>query len=479
MCAIQISKFNLSSSSSPPPPLFSPMPKSVDFFLQEIQFRMCKSKRRSDGAEPIATPRSSRSPKPSQRSPTSTRSSDAPYDSLNRSSSTAASISTGTSLSSLRSSLPQQPLIFDFSEICSVTNNFLARPLSAASTAWRCSLRGRDAVVLRRKFRRPIDSFRLHKCLALICRAHHASLVDLLGASIAGDHIYLVYDHVPGSSLADCLRNPKNPNFTVLSSWMSRIQIATDVAQGLDYIHNHALPGSSLVHNRIKATSIIVTEPSFRAKIRHFGAAELSGENILDYDVIDSEIPADSPRPLKPREQSRSDTDQLRIFEGARGYMSPEYKSSGVGTQKSDVFAFGVVLLELLSGDEPLRYEFDRSSRCYRRISVIERARDAVDGDDGSDHDRERERERERDEDEGGRGGRLRRWVDPRLKDSFPVSVARRMTRVALECVDLDPERRPEMGRVAGKISNLYLKSQIWSDRMRVTADQTLSFAPR
>lgn len=142
--------------------------------------------------------------------------------------------------------------------------------------------------------------------------------------------------------------------------------------------------------------------------------------------------------------------------------MSPEFKSSGVGSQKSDVFAFGVMMLELLSGEEPLKYELDRGRKCYRRISVIERAREVTETGE---------------EDE--QGMKVRSWIDRRLKDSFPVKVARKMTKVAVECVDMEPEKRPTMSRVAVKISKLFLESKIWSQTTASHSDLTLSFAPR
>lgn len=140
--------------------------------------------------------------------------------------------------------------------------------------------------------------------------------------------------------------------------------------------------------------------------------------------------------------------------------MAPEFQASGVATQKSDIYAFGVVMLELLSGEEPLKFKFDEKTREFLRTSVIEAARVAVDGGDGSVQ------------------GKLRMWVDRRLKDSFPLDVAEKLTRVALECVHVDPDKRPNMGLVAGKISKFYLKSRIWSDSIKIP-DITVSLAPR
>ncbi|XP_057479858.1 lysM domain receptor-like kinase 3 [Actinidia eriantha] len=445
---------------------------------------MCKTKMATDAAEPstsVRTPSRSRttSTKPNSSTPRTPRSqlkadpsTSADYSSASsykiETSRTTTSLSSQASLSSFRGSLPENPHIYDFAEIRSATNNFLAKRYSSSSSSsssWRCVLRGKDVIVFQRKFRRAIAVEQLRERLSAVCRSHHMSIIKLLGASISGDHIYLVYDFVIGASLSDCLRNPRNPTFTVLSNWMSRMQIATDLAHGLDYIHNNTGTNISLVHKYIKSGSVIVTEPSFNAKICHFAAAEICGETAVerkqprDLKRSDSgEIVEESPE--SPPEMKRSDS-RGRVFEGVRGYMSPEFRTTGMATQKSDVYAFGVVILELLSGEEPLKYKFDRTSGDYQKISVVEAARYAVEGG---------EEEMET---------RLRRWVDRRLKDSFPVDVADKVTRVALDCVHVDPDKRPGMQRVAGKISKLYLDSRIWSERMRVPTEFSVSFAPR
>lgn len=385
------------------------------------------------------------------------------------------SLSSRTSLKSLRDSLPENPHIYDFSEICQATNNFLAKRYSSSSSAssWRCSLRGKDVIVFQRKLGTPLETEPLRQRLAVICRSHHMSVIKLLGASISGDHIFLVYDFVNGSNLADCLRNPKSPSFTVLSTWISRMQIATDLAHGLDYIHNNT-GNLSRVHNHIKSSSVIVTDPSFNAKICHFGTAELCGE-IVEIPEAGKSKGKTTGEITEVAESNLSKSTKLdrtysdaRQFKGTPGYMSPEFQSTGIATRQSDVFAFGVVILELLSGEEPLRYRYDKETGEYRRISVIEKARAAAEGRTAETGDQEWDRE-----------GRLRRWVDRRLRDSFPVAVAENLIRVALSCVEVDPAKRPDMRRVAGKISKLYLDSRIWSEKMKIPTDFSVSMAPR
>ncbi|RVW84290.1 LysM domain receptor-like kinase 3 [Vitis vinifera] len=206
---------------------------------------MCKSKSSISAVEPSVnhgrsdTPRSSRVTRTSRSSSSATdRSNFNLPTNYNTSGTSRSSESTPASLSCIRESLPENPHVYDISEICSATGNFLAKKFSSSSSAWRCSVRGKDVVIFQRKLRRPIETAEIRKLLSVICKSHHGSLIKLLGASISGNHIYLVYDYVDGASLADCLRNPRNPNFTVLSNWVSRMQIAADLAHGLDYVHH-------------------------------------------------------------------------------------------------------------------------------------------------------------------------------------------------------------------------------------------------
>ncbi|XP_020574734.1 lysM domain receptor-like kinase 3 [Phalaenopsis equestris] len=353
-----------------------------------------------------------------------------------------------SSLASLRSSLPDTPSLYSTAEISAAEINPSAKRLSSSS--FRCLLRGRDVFIHRRRFRG--DPETLPSLLSDAFKSHHRSLVRLLGASVSSDNIHLVYDFAPGAPLSASLRNPQNPKFTALSSWISRMQIATDLAQGLDYIHHHSGGGGS-VHNRIKSSSIIVSETGFNAKLCHFGAALLAGE-------------------IEINKLMKSNSRSIKI-EGTRGYLAPEVIAGGCVTRKSDVFALGVVLLELISGDEPLTYRLCAGGeKRYERSSLIETAREVV-GAAGW-------------EEEGSPAGfvekrmeRVRHWVDRRLRDSFPLDVAEKMTMVALRCVEGDAAKRPGMSWVEGKISQLFLESKAWSEKIRVPVDISATFGPR
>lgn len=190
----------------------------------------------------------------------------------------------------------------------------------------------------------------------------------------------------------------------------------------------------------------MVAEENLGAKICHFGTSELCGEAVAG---------AGNTSGSESDGRLRRSGSRTVKFEGRRGYMAPEFQFTGVATVKTDVYAFGVVVLELLSGEEALRFEFDGDGS-YRRLSVVETAKAAAD-------------------EHGG----TRKWVDKRLRDSFPMEVAERMVRVGLECVEEDPNMRPDMGRVAVEVSKLYLESQKWTESMRTNIDLSLSLAPR
>ncbi|XP_068652550.1 lysM domain receptor-like kinase 3 [Aristolochia californica] len=417
---------------------------------------MCGNKESTDAIPPSPARRLPRTPAsastPSARTSyetTISSSARTPFypSSSNKNSSTASTSSHTSSLASLRDSLPENPHIYSFHEIAAATNNFLAPRISASSAAWRCSVRDKDVVVIQRRLHRPLPTSELRRRLAILCKSHHAALAKLLGAALSGDYIYIVYEFVKGANLFECLRNPRNPEYTVLGTWLSRMQIAEDVAHGLEYMHHSTGLDLVLVHNHIKSSTIILTDPDLRAKICHFGMAELTGE-IADEPVGE----------IEEEGALRRSASRTTKVEGTRGYMAPEIIAGGNASQKSDVYAVGVVLLELLSGAEALKYRFDKRTGDYERVSQIAMAAEAAEAEDD---------------------GKLRRWIDRRLRDSYPTDVAKKLTRLALECVHVEADKRPDMSRVKGKISRHYLESKAWSDKVKIPTEFTVSVAGR
>ncbi|CAL4886038.1 unnamed protein product [Urochloa decumbens] len=420
--------------------------------------RMCKSKSAiattastsSSMAAAASTPRNHRSPRTTGSYP-------AAYSYSTSSSTTASS---AASLAALRDSLPELPLLLTFHDLAAATANFssshrLLPSTPSSSNSFRCTLRGHQAAVFRRPLRR--DAGEVAARLASLGHCHHAAIARLLGAAASPDRttLFLAYELVPGASpLSVLLRNPKNPSFTPLSTWHSRLQLAVDVCDALHYVHIQA----DTVHNRLSASSVLVSGdgPLPRAKIAHFGAADLAGEL-----PVEQKGSGDSGESSSGSGGHRRSSSRGRRIEGTRGYMAPELVAGGPPTRRSDVFALGVVLLELVSGQEPVRYEMvNRGTGEYQRTSLIETA-EAVAAEGGAEE------------------GAMRRWVDRRLRDSFPVEAAEALTALALRCVAKDPLARPDMSWVAAKVSKLFLEAQEWAAKFRVPTDISISIAPR
>ncbi|PNT69446.1 protein LYK5-like [Brachypodium distachyon] len=361
------------------------------------------------------------------------------------------SSSAASSLQALKDSLlPDLPLLLTFHELAAATASFSAahRLVPTSSNSFRCTLRGRPSAVFRRALRR--DPREVASRLAALGHCHHAAIARLYGCSAddssgagggGGGSLFLAYELVPSAAPLSALLRPGNPaaGYTPLGTWRARLRVAADVCDAISYVHGQA----GTVHNRLAASSVLVVADgptAVRAKIAHFGAADLAGE-----------LPPEDDDGVTTRHRSRR-------IEGKRGYMAPELTAgTSPPTRRSDVFAVGVLLLELVSGQEPARYELNEATGEYERTSLIETAEEAM----------------------GDPGTRMRRWVDRRLGDSFPVEAAEALAGVALRCVARDPAARPEMPWVAAKVSKLFLEAQDWADKFLVPTGISVSIAPR
>ncbi|XP_068650754.1 serine/threonine receptor-like kinase NFP [Aristolochia californica] len=157
--------------------------------------------------------------------------------------------------------------------------------------------------------------------LKILQKVNHYNLVRLEGFCVNAfdGNCYLVYEYVHNGSLHSWLHGTGRTKKPL--DWKTRLQIAVDVANGLLYIHQHTSP--SVVHKDIKSSNILL-DGNLRAKIANFGLAR-SGCNAVTINVV-----------------------------GTQGYLASEYLQNGLVTDKMDVFAFGVVLLELVSGREAI-----------------------------------------------------------------------------------------------------------------------------
>lgn len=213
---------------------------------------------------------------------------------------------------------------------------------------------------------------------------NHGNLVRLEGFCIDQEegNCYLVYEYAENGSLHSWLHE----NEAEKLSWKTRLRIAIDVANGLQYIHEHTRP--KVVHKDIKSSNILL-DSNMRAKIANFGLAK-SGCNAITMHIV-----------------------------GTQGYIAPEYLADGVVSTKMDVFSFGVVLLELISG---------REARDEQGNVLWASASGVMDG---------KEERKLR---------KLMEWMDEcLLRESCSTDSVSSVMAVAVACLHKDPARRPSM----------------------------------
>ncbi|KAL4319916.1 hypothetical protein GQ457_18G003050 [Hibiscus cannabinus] len=217
--------------------------------------------------------------------------------------------------------------------------------------------------------------------VGLLCRFENPNVISLLGFSSDNDKRLIVYELMQNGSVETQLHGPSRGSSL---TWHRRMKIALDTARGLEYLHEHCTP--PVIHRDLKSSNILL-DLDFNAKLSDFGLA-----------VTDA---AQNKNNLK--------------LSGTLGYVAPEYLLDGKLTDKSDVYAFGVVLLELLLGRKPV--EKLAPSHCQ---SIVTWAMPQL-------TDR----------------SKLPNIVDPVIRDTMDLKHLYQVAAVAVLCVQPEPSYRP------------------------------------
>lgn len=248
-----------------------------------------------------------------------------------------------------------------------------------------------------------LDEFRSE--IAVLSKVRHRHLVSLLGYSIQDNERLLVYEYMPQGALSRHLFHWKSLKLEPLS-WKRRLNIALDVARGVEYLHS--LAHQSFIHRDLKPSNILLGD-DFRAKVSDFGLVKLAPDG-GEHSVV------------------------TRLA-GTFGYLAPEYAVTGKITTKADVFSFGVVLMELLTGltalDEHRSEEKQYLAAWFWRIKS----------------DREK----------------LLAALDPALdmKAETAESVVA-IAELAGHCTAREPNQRPDMGHAVNVLAPLVEKWKPW-----------------
>ncbi|KAG5534439.1 hypothetical protein RHGRI_022538 [Rhododendron griersonianum] len=224
--------------------------------------------------------------------------------------------------------LPGTPREFHFKDLKRATNNFDQKNKlgqGGFGVVYRGHLHDENLEVAVKWFSRETikgeDDFLAE--LTIINRLRHKHLVRLLGWCHKNGKLLLVYDYMPNGSLDSHLFT-KTPDNKPLS-WDQRYNIISGVASALNYLHNEY--DQRVVHRDLKASNIML-DSDFNARLGDFGLARALDEEKTSYSEVEG-------------------------VAGTLGYIAPECFLTGKATQQSDVYAFGVVLLEIVCGLRP------------------------------------------------------------------------------------------------------------------------------
>ncbi|WCJ25166.1 transmembrane kinase 1 [Euphorbia peplus] len=233
--------------------------------------------------------------------------------------------------------------------------------------------------------------------IAVLTKVRHRHLVALLGYCLDGNEKLLVYEYMPQGTLSRHLFNWAEEGLKPLE-WKKRLTIALDVARGVEYLHG--LAHQSFIHRDLKPSNILLGD-DMRAKVADFGLVRLAPEG--------------------------KGSIETRIA-GTFGYLAPEYAVTGRVTTKVDVFSFGVILMEIITGRKALDDSQPEESMhlvtWYRRMHLNKES--------------------------------FRKAIDPTIDlDEETLASVSTVAELAGHCCAREPYQRPDMGHAVNVLSSL------------------------
>ncbi|KAK6162286.1 hypothetical protein DH2020_002127 [Rehmannia glutinosa] len=232
-----------------------------------------------------------------------------------------------------------------------------------------------------------------------IGRVRHKNLVRLLGYCVEGAYRMLVYEYVNNGNLDQWLHGDIGEVSPL--TWEIRMNIILGTAKGLAYLHEGLEP--KVVHRDIKTTNILL-DRQWHPKLSDFGLAKLLNS-----------------------ERSYVTTRVMGTF----GYVAPEYACTGMLNEKSDIYSFGILIMEIITGRSPVDY-----ARPQGEVNLVDWLKTMV----------------------GNR--KSEEVVDPKLPERPASKALKRVILVALRCVDPDAQKRPKMGHVIHMLESKDLLSR-------------------
>ncbi|KAK2978033.1 hypothetical protein RJ640_002825 [Escallonia rubra] len=233
--------------------------------------------------------------------------------------------------------------------------------------------------------------------IEMLSRFRYPYLVSLIGYCEEPDEMILVYEYMPRGNFADHLHR-SGKNYSEPLPWLRRLRICIDAARGLDYLHTGtSIQPDRAIHRDVKSSNILL-DHNWDAKISDFGLSKLGPEDQA-YSHVSTEV------------------------KGTFGYLDPEYYLTRRLTRKSDVYAFGVVMLEALCGRSAVDFSGDEEQwglAGWAQYCIGEGTVDEI--------------------------------IDPSVKEEIKKDCLMEFVQIAVECLRNIPRKRPTMAEIVVRL---------------------------
>lgn len=230
--------------------------------------------------------------------------------------------------------------------------------------------------------------------ISTIGRLNHMNLIEIWGFCAEGNHRLLVYEYMEHGSLAKNLSSDE-------LDWKKRYEIALGTARGLAYLHEECLEW--VLHCDVKPQNILLNS-DYQPKVADFGLSKLLNRSAIDNSLFSK-------------------------IRGTRGYMAPEWVFNLPITSKVDVYSYGIVVLEMITGWRSTRNHANDDSIVVEPRRLVTWVKENIKG-------------------TNERVSQIKDIVDPTIKGDFDMRRIEILIDVALQCAEEDKDARPTMRQV-------------------------------